>query len=90
MKTPLLLSPQSSVLLLIGRAAADEVDDLDAVAFAERRALPVGAAEDFAVEFDGEALGFERELFDETFDGQPSAGRVLFPVDDDAQILDVP
>ena len=46
-------------------AAADEVDDLDAVAIGELGGGPVGAADYVAVEFDGDALGRERELFDE-------------------------
>src|SRR5215208_6355738 len=46
-------------------AAADEVDDLDAVAVGEGCGGPVGAADDVAVEFDGDAPGRERELFDE-------------------------
>ena len=52
-------------------AAADEVDDLDAVAFRESGGGPVGSSDDVAVEFDGEALGRERQLFDEGEQGCP-------------------
>ena len=41
------------------------MDDLYAVAVGEGRGGPVSAADDIAVEFDGDALGRERELFDE-------------------------
>jgi hypothetical protein len=51
--------------------AADEVDDLDAVAFAERDLRPLGAADDIAIQFDGETVGRERELFDETLKRRP-------------------
>jgi hypothetical protein len=51
--------------------AADEVDDLDAVAFAERDLRPLGAADDIAVQLDGETVWRERELFDETRERRP-------------------
>lgn len=41
------------------------MDNLHAVALAERRARPVGAADDDAVKLDGEAFGRELEMCDE-------------------------
>jgi hypothetical protein len=41
------------------------MDDLDAVAFVERNALPISAPDNLMVEFDGETLGREFEMFDE-------------------------
>ena len=45
-----------SCLLSSDLSSADEVDDLDLVAFAEGGLGPVGAADDGVVEFDGDAL----------------------------------
>jgi len=47
------------------RTSADEVDDLEAVAFVERRRGPAVARDDVAVELDGDAVGFHAEGFDE-------------------------
>jgi hypothetical protein len=61
------------------------MDDLDAVAFFERGLLPVGSADDLAVEFNGEAFGREREVLDE-FGERDGFGHVaLLAVDLDNQ-----
>jgi hypothetical protein len=46
-------------------AAPDEMNDLNLIAILQRRLCPASATHDFAVEFDGEAFGRERELNDE-------------------------
>lgn len=48
-------------------SSADEMHNLDAVAFVEGGCLPVSPSDDLAIEFDGEAFGREFEMFDEFF-----------------------
>ena len=71
-------------------AAADEVYDLDAVAFVERDARPFGAAYDFAVQLDGDALGREREAHDEFGERRALFRLFLFAVDSYLQALPLP
>ena len=44
------------------RAAADEVDDFEFVAIGELGFGPAVAANEFAIQFDGDAIGFHAEL----------------------------
>ena len=50
-------------------AAADEVDDLQAVAGVELELVPVGALGDLVIEFDGDAVAFKIHCRDEISDG---------------------
>ncbi len=61
------------------------MDYLDAVAFVERRARPVGAAHHFAVEFDGEPFRRKCELLDERRERRPVRHFDRFVVDPDLQ-----
>jgi hypothetical protein len=45
-----------------GSAAADELDDFEAVAGSDPRFGPFGAREDFEVAFDGDAAGIEAQI----------------------------
>ena len=47
-------------------AAADEVDDLQPVAFVQRVVSPAVAGHDVAVQFDGDAVGLHAEDFDQS------------------------
>ncbi len=68
-----------------GAPAADEVDDLDPVAFIEHRRVPFPTTDHLAVDFDGDPFGSERELLDECRDGRAFMREVLFTVDDNLQ-----
>lgn len=63
---------------------ADEVDDLQLVAFVELSFYPAVARHDVAVQFHGHAVGFHAEDFDEGYErkriGRP-AEIALFAVD---------
>ena len=66
-----------------GAAAADEMDDLEAVAFAEERGGPAVAGDNVAVEFDGHAVRLHPELFDQRGQGEPVGGKLaLFAIDE--------
>ena len=52
-------------------SAANEMNDLDAVALREFDAGPFVAADHLEVEFDGEPFGREREMFDEREQSRP-------------------
>jgi hypothetical protein len=58
-----------------GAAAADEVDDLEAVAFGKKRGGPAVAGDNVAVEFDGNAVRLHAELFDQGGQGEPVVGK---------------
>jgi hypothetical protein len=47
------------------RSAADEVDDFEAVSVVQWSLRPLVAGDDFAVQFDGYAVGLHAERFDE-------------------------
>ena len=68
-------------------AAADEMDDLNAVAFGKEGARPVGAPHHFAIEFNGEPFGGERKLFDELIEGRALWHFDRFAVDLDLQAV---
>jgi hypothetical protein len=51
-------------------AAADEVDDFEAVTVLEMSLRPAVAGDDVAVEFDGHAVGLHREGFDQCCEGE--------------------
>jgi len=76
-----LITHHSSLLF----SAAEEVDNLDAVAFVEIGLRPVGAADDLAIAFDGEAFADERELPDQIVERRSRLHFAAFPVDFDAQ-----
>ncbi len=66
-----------------GAAAADEMDDLEAVAFAEERGGPAVAGDNVAVEFDGNAVRLHAELFDQGGQGEAVGGKLpLFAIDE--------
>jgi hypothetical protein len=65
--------------------SADEVDNLDAVSLGKFRVRPVGAAHDFAITFNGQARGHERELSDEVVERRAVLNLAAFAVDFDAQ-----
>jgi hypothetical protein len=66
-----------------GAAAADEVDDLETVAFGEKRGGPAVAGDNVAVEFDGNAVRLHAELFDQGGQGELVAGKLaLFAIDE--------
>ena len=66
-----------------GAAAADEMDDLEAVAFGEQRGGPAVAGDNVAVEFDGNAVRLHAELFDQGGEGEPVGGKLaLFAIDE--------
>lgn len=58
-------------------AAADEVDDLEAVAVFERRLRPGGAGDYLKIEFDGDTVGLGAEFFDERCEGRGRGGAEL-------------
>jgi hypothetical protein len=62
------------------RAAADEVDDFQAVAVFEDSLRPAVARGDFAVEFDGDAVGFHGEGFDQSRQGELGGRRRGFKI----------
>jgi hypothetical protein len=65
-----------------GAAAADEMDDLEAVAFGEKRGGPAVAGDNVAVEFDGNAVRLHAELFDQGRQGEAVGGKLpLFAID---------
>lgn len=66
-------------------AAADEMNDLDGVAFGQSGLLPVGAADYFPVTFDGETFWNERELPDEVGERRIRPDLAALSVDFDAQ-----
>ena len=70
---------------LFAASAADEMDDLNSVAFAHLCLRPRGAAHDFAIEFDGDAFGRERELPYEFAERERVRQFANFPVDLNAQ-----
>ncbi len=51
-------------------AAADEVDYFQAVAIFQDGLRPAVARGDFAVEFDGDAVGLHVERFDQSYEGE--------------------
>src|SRR5947209_5926516 len=51
-------------------SAADEVHDLELVAFAESGFSPFGALNDRAIEFDGDAIGLHAQRTDELSKGE--------------------
>jgi hypothetical protein len=59
---------------------------LKVVAFGELCAGPVCAAHDFAVEFDGETFGGEREMLYEVAERQAIGYVACLAVDDDVQV----
>ncbi|MDT5159673.1 MAG: hypothetical protein QOC99_1839 [Acidobacteriota bacterium] len=59
--------------------------DLNAVAIGESDARPVCAPHYFAIVLDGEALGCERELFDESEESRPFLEVLLLAVEPDLQ-----
>ena len=61
------------------------MNDLDAVALREHCARPVGAAHDLTVEFDCQALRGEREMKDETVEGQMIRHLTILPVNRNKQ-----
>jgi hypothetical protein len=66
-----------------GPAAADEMDDLEAVAFGEERGGPAVAGDNVAVEFDGNAVRLHAELFDQRRQGEAAGGKLpLFAIDE--------
>lgn len=66
-----------------GAAAADEVDDLEAVAFGENRGGPAVAGDNVAVELDGNPIRLHAELFDQGGQGETLAGKLpLFAIDE--------
>ena len=65
--------------------ASDEMNDFDLISVTQHRLSPACAAHDFAVEFDGEAFGRERELADECVERERLRQFADFPVDLDAQ-----
>jgi hypothetical protein len=65
-------------------SAACEMDDLEAVAFGEKRGGPAVAGDNVAVEFDGNAVRLHPELFDQGGQGEPAGGKLpLFAIDED-------
>ena len=66
-------------------SAAHEMYDLHLIALAHRRLRPSGAAHDFAVEFDGEPFGRDREFADQFAERDLFRHLADFPVDLDAQ-----
>ena len=50
-------------------SAAYEVDDFQLVSVPQRRLRPIGAGDDFAVQFHGDTIGFHSELLHERGDG---------------------
>ena len=50
--------------------AADKMHDLDPVPVADDSFEPIGSADDFAVEFDGDALGGKRKMFEQVRQSQ--------------------
>jgi len=65
-----------------GSASADEMDDLEAVAFAEKRGGPAVAGDNVAVEFDGNAVRLHPELFDQGGQSEAVGGKLpLFAID---------
>ena len=66
-----------------GAAAADEMDDLEAVAFAEKGGGPALAGDNVAVEFDGNAVRLHAELFDQGGQGEGAGGKLpLFAINE--------
>jgi hypothetical protein len=58
-------------------AAADEVDDFQAVAVFQQRLRPTVTRHDGVVEFDGHAVGLHVERFDQGYEGKTDGrGRV--------------
>ena len=55
--------------------------DLDAVVIRQMRLRPVGAAHDFAVEFDGDSFGRELKARDEFAEADFVRQLLSFPVD---------
>src|SRR5579862_6108124 len=67
-------------------AAADEMNDLQAIAFFESRAAPAIARNDGAVQFNRNAIGFHPQSFNQRGKGKRSRGslfreRAFFSVD---------
>ncbi len=52
-------------------STADEMNNLDLILLFERGARPLCAADDFAVAFDRETFGREREMLYQAFDCEP-------------------
>lgn len=67
------------------KTSADEMDNLYAVAFGQCGLLPVGAADDFAVAFDRQTFGRERESPDEGKERLARFDFAAFSVDFDAK-----
>ena len=65
----------------MGRTAADEMDDLEAVRIGELGLGPAIAGDDAAVEFDGDAIGFHAEFFDESREGERAVEVARFAID---------
>lgn len=66
-----------------GAAAADKVDDLEAVTLGEKRGGPAVAGDNVAVEFDGDPVRLHAELFDQGGQGEALAGKLpLFAIDE--------
>jgi hypothetical protein len=66
-------------------SSSDEVNDLYVVAFAECGVGPVGAAYDQVVQFDGEALGGERQALDQLLERRVLVYLASLAVDFDLQ-----
>jgi hypothetical protein len=64
-----------------GSAAADEVDDLQAVFIVKFGGTPALAREDVEIQFDGDAVVLHAEVFDERGDGERVGKLALLAVD---------
>ena len=64
--------------------------DLDPVAILQFHPRPVGASHHLAIDFDGEALGYERELFDECIKRRPLLYIAWLSVKSDLQAFTPP
>lgn len=62
---------------------ADELDDLEAVVWLDLRRLPLGARENFAVAFDGDAISAHLQHFEQGGDGQAIGNVATVSIDDD-------
>ncbi len=69
------------------KPAADEMDNLDAVAFGEFGVGPIGAADNLAITLDGEARGRERKLVDKFAERRALLHFAALAVDFDAQTV---
>jgi hypothetical protein len=63
--------------------AADELDDFEGVVGLDVGRLPSGSGENFAVAFDGDALGAHLQNVEEGGDGQAIGDFAAISIDDD-------